>query len=74
MKCLSSCTDFLHRPLIVIISRCWFFGSGWQRNVPTCKTHVQSVQSSCFCSLNRLFCGVEAAVAVSPLLKVSIAS
>ena len=32
-----------------------------ERNVPKCKTHVQS---DCFCSLNLLFCGVVVAVAV----------
>ena len=32
-----------------------------QRNVPKCKTHVQS---DCFCSLSLLFCGVLVAVAV----------
>ena len=37
---------------------------GRQRNVPTCKTHVQSVQSCCVCSLNQLFCGVVVVVAV----------
>ena len=31
------------------------FCRGRQRNVPKCKTHVQS---DCFCSLNLLFCGV----------------
>ena len=31
------------------------------RNVPKCKTHVQS---DCFCSLNLLFCGVVVAVAI----------
>ena len=33
-----------------------------QRNVPKCKTHVQS---DCFCSLDLLFCGVVVAVAVA---------
>ena len=37
------------------------FRRGRQRNVPKCKTHVQS---DCFCSLNLLFCGVVVAVAV----------
>ena len=37
------------------------FCRGRQRNVPKCKTHVQSY---CFCSLNLLFCGVVVAVAV----------
>ena len=37
------------------------FCRGWQRNVPKCKTYVQS---DCFCSLNLLFCGVVVAVAV----------
>ena len=37
------------------------FCRGRQRNVPKCKTHVQS---DCFCSLNLLFCGVVVAVAV----------
>ena len=46
------------------ISRCCFAEDGKQRNVPTCKTHVQSVQSCCVCSLNRLFCDVLVAVAV----------
>ena len=48
--------DFYHFTLL--------FCRGQYRNVPTCKTHVQSVQSDCFCSLNRLFCGVLVAVAV----------
>ena len=34
---------------------------GRQRNVPKCKTHVQS---DCFCSLSFLCCGVVVAVAV----------
>ena len=34
---------------------------GQRRNVPKCKTHVQS---DCFCSLNLLFCGVVVVVAV----------
>lgn len=34
---------------------------GRQRNVPKCKTHVQSY---CFCSLNPLFCGVLVAIVV----------
>ena len=38
------------------------FCRGRQRNVPKCKTHVQS---DCFCSLNPLFCGVLVAVAVA---------
>ena len=59
MKCFSSRTDVLHRPLILIISRCCF----GERNVPICKTQVQSVRSYCFCSLNRLFCSVPVAVA-----------
>ena len=33
---------------------------GGQRNVPKCKTHVQS---DCFCSSNLLFCGVVVPVA-----------
>ena len=37
------------------------FCRGRQRNVPKCKTHVQS---DCFCSLNLLFCDVVVAVAV----------
>ena len=37
------------------------FCRGRQRNVPKCKTHVQS---DCFCSLNLLFCGVVVAIAV----------
>ena len=37
------------------------FCRGRQRNVPKCKTHVQS---DCFCSLNLLFCGVGVAVPV----------
>ena len=37
------------------------FCRGRQRNVPKCKTHVQS---DCFCSLNLLFCGVFVAAAV----------
>ena len=37
------------------------FCRGRQKNVPKCKTHVQS---DCFCSLNPLFCGVVVAVAV----------
>ena len=37
------------------------FCRGRQRNVPKCKTHVQS---DCFCSLNLLFCGIVVAVAV----------
>ena len=36
------------------------FCRGRQRNVPKCKTHVQS---DCFCSLNILFCSVVVAVA-----------
>ena len=39
-----------------------FFCRGRQRNVPKCKTHVQS---DCFCSLSQLFCGVFATVAIS---------
>ena len=39
----------------------FFFCRGRQRNVPKCKTHVQS---DCFCSLNLLFCGVVVSVAV----------
>ena len=38
-----------------------FFHRGRQRNVPKCKTHVQS---DCFCSINLLFCGVVVAVVV----------
>ena len=41
------------------------FCRGRQRNVPKCKTHVQS---DCFCSLNLLFCSVVVSVA-SSLLK-----
>ena len=37
------------------------FRRGRQRNVPKCKTHVQS---DCFCSLSLLFCSVVVAVAV----------
>ena len=37
------------------------FCRGRQRNVPKCKTHVQS---DCFSSLNLLFCGVVVPVAV----------
>ena len=37
------------------------FCRGRQRNVPKCKTQVQS---DCFCSLNQLFRGVVVAVAV----------
>ena len=37
---------------------------GWQRNVPKFNTHVQDVQSFCFCSLNLLFCGVLVAVVI----------
>ena len=37
------------------------FCRGRQRNVPKCKTHVQS---DCLCSLSLLFCGVLVAVAV----------
>ena len=37
------------------------FCRGRQRNVPKCKTHVQS---DCFCSLSPLFGGVLVAVAV----------
>ena len=37
------------------------FCRGQQRNVPKCKTHVQS---DCFCSLNLLLCGVVVVVAV----------
>ena len=40
--------DVLHRPLILIISRCSFEEEGRHRNVATCKTHVSSVQSYCF--------------------------
>ena len=36
------------------------FCRGRQRDVPKCKTHVQS---DCFCSINLLFCGVVVAVA-----------
>ena len=39
----------------------FFFCRGRQRNVPKCKTHLQS---DCFCSLNLLFCGVVVSVAV----------
>ena len=39
------------------------FCRGQQRNVPKCKTHVQS---DCFCSLNLLFCSV---VVVSAMLR-----
>ena len=53
------CVHVLHKTLNVVISRCCF--GGRQRNVPKCKTHVQS---DCFCSLNPLFCGVVVAVAV----------
>ena len=38
------------------------FGLVPQKNVPKCKTHVQS---DCFCSLNLLFCGVVVNVAVA---------
>ena len=31
------------------------FCKGQRRNLPNCKTHVQS---DCFCLLNLLFCGV----------------
>ena len=41
------------------------FWRGQQRNVPKCKTHVQS---DCFCSLNLLFCDVVVAVAVVAVL------
>ena len=58
MKCLSPCTDVLHRPLILIISRCCFAEDGTEMYA-ICKT-----QSYCVCSLNRLFCGVVVAVAV----------
>ena len=64
MKCLSSCTDVLHRPLILNISRCCFAEDGKEMYQHVIKTHVQSVQSDCFCSLNQLFCGVLVAVAV----------
>ena len=37
------------------------FCRGRQRNVPKCKTHVQS---DCFFSLNLLFCGIVVAIAV----------
>ena len=51
----------LHKTLNVVISRALLFCRGRQRNVPTCKTDVQS---NCFCSFNLLFCGVVVAVAV----------
>ena len=63
MKCLSSRTGVLDRPFVVV-----FFFRIRQRNVATCKTHVQSVQSYCFCSLNQLFCGFLVAVAVAVVL------
>ena len=53
---LTFSTNFDHFTLL--------FCRGRHKNVPMCKTHVQSVQSCCFCSLNRLFCGVLVAVRV----------
>ena len=40
MKCLSTCIDVLHRPLILIISRCYFAEDGtemYQYVKRTCK-------------------------------------
>ena len=61
MKNSPSCVHVLHKTLNVVISRCCF-AEDRKRNVPKCKTHVQS---NCFCSLNLLFCGVVVAVAVA---------
>ena len=63
MKCLSSCTDVPHRPLILNISRCWFAEDGkemYQHVKRTCKACRVVV----FAHLNRLFCDVVVAVAV----------
>ena len=61
MKNSPSFVHFLHMTLNVVISQCCFC-RGQQRNVPKCKTHVQS---DCFLSLNLLFCGVAVAVIVA---------
>ena len=49
-----SCGHVLHKTLNGVIFTL-LFCRGRQRNVPKCKTHVES---DCFCSLNVLFCGV----------------
>ena len=54
MKCLSSCTDVLHRPLILIISRCCFAEDGTEmyqhvkRTCNACTAVVFAHQTDCF--------------------------
>ena len=60
---LSSCTDALHTPMILIISRCCLAEDGeemYKHVKRTCKAC-----SSCFCSPNRLFCGFPVAVVLA---------
>ena len=68
MKCLPSCADVLHRPLILIISGT-FVSRGRQTNVRTCKTHVQSVLSLLFLLIKPILFVVFSLPLPSSLLK-----
>ena len=58
MKCLSTCTDVLHRPLILIISRCCFAEDGTEmyqyvkRTCKACRVIVFAHPTDCFLALS----------------------
>ena len=60
MKCFSSCADVLHRPLILIISRCCFAEAGKEmyqhvkRTCKACPVVVFAHESGCFVALSLL--------------------